>query len=38
MGMTNSYLWKTDFDNIQKTKQNSDLIVVKANPLCEIIQ
>lgn len=29
---------KTDFDNIQKTKQDSDLIVVKANPLCEIIQ
>ena len=29
---------KTDFENIQKTKQDSDLIVVKANPLCEIIQ
>jgi len=29
---------KTDFENIQKTKQDSDLIIVKANPLCEIIQ
>jgi len=29
---------KTDFENIQKTKQDSNLIVVKANPLCEIIQ
>jgi len=28
---------KTDFENIQKTKQGSDLIIVKANPLCEII-
>jgi len=29
---------KTDFENIQKIKQDSDLIIVKANPLCEIIQ
>ncbi|MCV0372969.1 MAG: hypothetical protein K5793_05375 [Nitrosarchaeum sp.] len=28
---------KIDFENIQKTKQGSDLIIVKANPLCEII-
>lgn len=28
---------KTDFENIQKTQQGSDLIIVKANPLCEII-
>ena len=26
-----------DFDNIEKTKQYSDLIIVKANPLCETI-
>ena len=29
---------KTDFEHIKKTKQDSDFIVVKANPLCEIIQ
>ncbi|MDH3361154.1 MAG: hypothetical protein OEW86_09835 [Nitrosopumilus sp.] len=29
---------KSDFDNIKKTKQDSDLIIVKANPLCETIQ
>ncbi|NIP61322.1 MAG: hypothetical protein GWN01_04740 [Nitrosopumilaceae archaeon] len=29
---------KKDFDNIEKNKKDSDLIVVKANPLCEIIQ
>ena len=29
---------KTDFENIQKIKQDSDLIIVKANPLCEITQ
>ncbi|MDH3823523.1 MAG: hypothetical protein OES19_07280, partial [Nitrosopumilus sp.] len=29
---------KSDFDNIEKTKQDSDLIIVKANPLCETIQ
>ena len=29
---------KSDFDNIEKNKQDSDLIVVKANPLCEISQ
>ncbi len=28
---------QSDFDNIDKTKQNSDLIIVKANPLCETI-
>ncbi len=28
---------KSDFDNIEKTKQDSDLIIVKANPLCEMI-
>jgi hypothetical protein len=27
---------KLDFDNIKKTNQNSDLIVIKANPLFEI--
>ena len=29
---------KTDFEHIEKTKQDSNLIVVKANPLCETIQ
>ncbi len=29
---------KTDFEHIQKTKQDSNLIVIKANPLCETIQ
>ncbi|KFM20478.1 hypothetical protein SCCGRSA3_00203 [Marine Group I thaumarchaeote SCGC RSA3] len=29
---------KSDFTNIEKTKQDSDLIIVKANPLCETIQ
>jgi hypothetical protein len=29
---------KSDFDNIKKTKQDSNLIIVKANPLCETIQ
>ena len=29
---------KLDFDNITKNKQDSDLIIVKANPLCETIQ
>jgi len=29
---------KSDFDNIEKTKQDSDLIIVKTNPLCETIQ
>jgi len=28
---------KSDFDSIEKTKQDSDLIIVKANPLCETI-
>jgi len=27
-----------DFDNIQKTKKDNELIMIKANPLCEIIQ
>ncbi len=29
---------KSDFDNIEKNKQDSDLIMVKANPLCAITQ
>ena len=29
---------KNDFENIEKTKQDSELIIVKANPLCETIQ
>jgi len=29
---------KNDFDIIKKTKQDSELIIVKANPLCETIQ
>ena len=29
---------KTDFEHIQKTKQDSNLIVIKANPLCETVQ
>jgi hypothetical protein len=29
---------KLDFDNVKKTQQNSDLIVIKANPLFEITQ
>ncbi|MFB5612289.1 MAG: hypothetical protein ACE5RL_03200 [Nitrosarchaeum sp.] len=29
---------KTDFENIEKNKQDANIIVVKANPLCEIIQ
>ena len=29
---------KNDFENIQKTKKDSDLIVIKANPLCETMQ
>ncbi len=29
---------KPDFDHIEKTKQDSNLIIVKANPLCEVIQ
>jgi len=28
---------KSDFDNIEKNKQDSNLIIVKANPLCETI-
>ena len=27
-----------DFENIKKTKQNTNLIIVKANPLCETLQ
>ena len=27
-----------DFDNIVKTKQDSDLIIVKTNPICETLQ
>jgi hypothetical protein len=29
---------KSDFDNINKTNKDSNLIIVKANPICEIIQ
>lgn len=29
---------KIDFESIEKNKKNSDLILIKANPLCEIIQ
>jgi len=29
---------KTDFDSIEKNKKGSDLLLIKANPLCEIIQ
>lgn len=29
---------KTDFESIEKNKKNSDLLLIKANPLCEIIQ
>ncbi|MGB0855446.1 MAG: hypothetical protein ACPGQP_00215 [Nitrosopumilus sp.] len=29
---------KSDFDNIEKTKPDSDLIIVKTNPICETIQ
>lgn len=29
---------KSDFENIEKTKKDSELIIVKANPLCETIQ
>jgi hypothetical protein len=29
---------KLDFDNIEKTKQDSSLIIVKANPLFDITQ
>jgi len=29
---------KADFENVEKTKKDNDLIMIKANPLCEIIQ
>ena len=29
---------KSDYDNIIKSKQDSEIIIVKANPLCETIQ
>lgn len=29
---------KNDYENIEKNKKDSDLILVKTNPLCEIIQ
>ncbi len=29
---------KTDFEHIKKTKQDSNLLIVKANPLCEIMR
>jgi len=28
---------KKDFENIEKNKQDSNIIVIKTNPLCEII-
>ena len=29
---------QSDFDNIEKTKKDSNLIIIKANPLCETLQ
>ena len=29
---------QSDFDNIEKTRKDSNLIIVKANPLCETLQ
>jgi hypothetical protein len=29
---------KSDYENIEKNKKNSNIIIVKANPLCETIQ
>ena len=29
---------QSDFDNIEKTKKDSNLIIVKANPICETLQ
>lgn len=29
---------KLDFENIEKNKKDSDLIIIKANPLCQVIQ
>ena len=29
---------QSDFDNIEKTKKDANLIIVKANPLCETLQ
>ena len=29
---------KSDFEKISKTKKDSDIIIVKANPLCETIR
>ena len=29
---------KSDYENLKKNEKNSDLIIVKANPLCETIQ
>ena len=29
---------KSDFENIEKNKKDSDILLIKANPLCEIIQ
>ena len=29
---------QSDFDNVEKTKNDSNLIIVKANPLCETLQ
>ena len=32
------YISQSDFDNIKSKKQDSNLIIVKANPICETIQ
>ena len=29
---------QSDFDNVEKTKKDSNLIIVKANPICETLQ
>ena len=29
---------KADFDNVEKNKKDNELIIIKANPLCEVIQ
>jgi len=29
---------QSDFDNIEKTKKDSNLIIIKANPICETLQ
>ena len=29
---------KSDYESIEKNKKDSDLLLIKANPLCELIQ